>query len=80
MSLQDIHDICFRKADICFRALIAQIFHTRVVLACFRQDLKDTVNASFFVFPNFKFSVIVNLVNDNLYTFVYNYFQIQEGK
>ena len=39
-----------------------------------------TVNASFYVFPNFKFPVIVNLINDNLHTFVYNYFQIQERK
>lgn len=30
----------------------------------------STVNASFYVFPNFKFSVIVNLVNDIPDTFV----------
>ncbi len=39
-----------------------------------------TVNASFYVFPSFKFSVILNLVKDNLYTFVYNYFQTLERK
>lgn len=38
-----------------------------------------TVNASFYVFPSFKFSVILNLVKDNLYTFVYNYFQTLKG-
>ena len=44
----------------------------KVTLGC-------TVNASFYVFPSFKFSVILNLVKDNLYTFVYNYFQTLKG-
>ena len=45
-----------------------------------RQHIKpSTVKASFYVFPSFKFSVILNLVKDNLYTFVYNYFQTLKG-
>ena len=42
--------------------------------------VSGTVNASFYVFPSFKFSVILNLAKDNLYTFVYNYFQTLERK
>ena len=41
---------------------------------------RATVNASFYVFQNLKFSVILDLVNDNLRIFVYNYFQNLERK
>ena len=37
------------------------------------------VNTSFYVFLTFKFSTILNSVNDNLCASVYNYFQTLKG-
>lgn len=63
----------------CRMGVFIREFLIEFMVAWWRVNRVLTVNASFYVFPSFKFSVILNLVKDNLYTFVYNYFQTLKG-